>query len=205
MLWPLFALTIPAIAVGWPWLIVPFFGEPVLEMMLAYGSPIPLMDLGSAHTWAMLASLIIATTGIGLAVLFYLPGYKKYDPARVAHRFSGLNSFLRHKWYFDELYWALLVRPTLSLARNLSKFDKTIVDGVVTTTAGLTVLVSKLEGFFDKFAIDGLVNLTAKILYVLGDWGRGLQTGKLRNYLMVLACTVLLLFSVVFAWIGRGS
>ncbi len=204
MLWPLFALAIPAIAVGWPMFIVPFSGEPLLEMMLAYGSPLPVPDLGNAHVWALVSSLIIATAGIGLAVLYYLPGYKKYDPAKVAHRFSGVNSFLQHKWYFDELYSALFVRPTLALARNLSKFDKSIVDGIVNTSAGLTVLVSKLEGFFDKFAVDGLVNLTAKIIYVLGDLGRGLQTGKLRNYLMVLACTVLLLFSVVFAWIGRG-
>lgn len=205
MLWPLFALAVPAIAIGWPMFILPFFGEPILEMMLAYGAPIPLADLGSAHNWAMLASLIIATSGIGLAVLYYLPGYKRFEAAKVAHRFAGINSFLQHKWYFDELYWAVLVRPTLALARGVSRFDKSIVDGVVNTVAGLTVVLSKFEGFFDRFAVDGLVNLTAKIIYVLGDWGRGIQTGKVRNYLMVLACTVLLLFSVVFAWVGRGT
>jgi hypothetical protein len=60
-----------------------------------------------------------------------------------------------------------------------------------------------MEGLFDNFAVDGLVNLTAKGDYVVGDWGRGIQTGKLRNYLMFLTVALVGLFAGVFLWI-RG-
>jgi hypothetical protein len=75
------------------------------------------------------------------------------------------------------------------------------VDGVVNLTASLTELLSRLEGLFDRLAVDGLVNLVAQGVYVLGDWGRMLQTGRLRNYLMVLAVAVVGLFAGVFAWV----
>jgi hypothetical protein len=37
---------------------------------------------------------------------------------------------------------------------------------------------------------------------VVGDWGRGIQTGKLRNYLMFLAVALVGLFAGVFAWVN---
>ena len=52
-------------------------------------------------------------------------------------------------------------------------------------------------------AVDRLVNLTARAVYVAGDWGRSIQTGRLRNYLMFLAVALVGLFAGVFAWI-RG-
>ena len=39
---------------------------------------------------------------------------------RTAERFGGVYRFLVHKWYFDELYWAVLVRPCLAFARLFS-------------------------------------------------------------------------------------
>ena len=110
--------------------------------------------------------------------------------------------FLVHKWYFDELYQATLIGPTLALARLTSRFDRSAVDGLVNGTAGLTVLASRVEGLFDRYAVDGLVNLTGKAVYVAGDWGRAIQTGKLRNYLMFLAGAMVLLLAFVFAWVG---
>ncbi len=67
----------------------------------------------------------------------------------------------------------------------------------------MTELLSRLEGLFDQIAVDGLVNLTAKGVYAAGDWGRSIQTGRLRNYLMILAVALVGLSVGVFAWI-RG-
>ena len=47
----------------------------------------------------------------------------------------------------------------------------------------------------------GLVNWTARGVYFVGDWGRGIQTGRLRNYLMVLTVALIGLFAGVFAWV----
>ena len=207
MSWPLLILAVPTIMIGWPWIIVPL-GEPVLEQMLAYGEPISAHELGSAHWMAMGASLVIAALGIGLGILYYAaptwhPFVKTYrrDPRATAARFPGLHAFLVNKWYFDELYQAALVRPILELCRLASQFDRWIIDGFVNGAAALTGLLSRLEGVFDRIAVDGLVNWTARGLYSTGDWSRGIQTGKLRNYLMFLAVALVGLFAGVFAWV----
>jgi NADH:ubiquinone oxidoreductase subunit 5 (subunit L)/multisubunit Na+/H+ antiporter MnhA subunit len=178
----------------------------VLEQFLAYGEPIEAIDLGAAHLFAMGASLLVAAIGIGLGILYYAPPLpyvfrRRISPQEAVKRFGPIYGFLVQKWKFDELYDAALVRPTLALARASSQFDMWIIDGIVNGSAWLTELLSRLEGVFDNIAVDGLVNWTARIVYATGDWGRGIQTGRLRNYLMFLAVALVGLFAGVFAWI----
>jgi proton-translocating NADH-quinone oxidoreductase chain L len=205
MTWPLLILAVPTIMIGWPVTLLPFFGfEPVLEGMLAYGEPIRAVNLESAKYWAMGASVLIASVGIGLGVFFYSPWekWRRFDAKRSAERLGPVYSFLVHKWYFDELYDALLVRPTLLVARWATEFDRRIIDGVVNGVARITVLVSWIEGGFDQLVVDRIVNLVARITYVLGDWSRVIQTGRLRNYLMILALAIVVLFVGLFTWVG---
>ena len=77
-----------------------------------------------------------------------------------------------HKWYFDELYEAVLVRPTLALAGSPPASTGGVIDGLVNGSAALTGGLSRLEGVFDRLAVDGLVNLVGRGVYFLGDWGR---------------------------------
>jgi len=184
-------------------------GTPALEMMLEYGEPYRAIDILAMHkNSAMAASFLIMFIGVGLGLLYYAPaGFPYFVPtrlsaARTAERHSRIYRFLVHKWYFDELYWAVFVRPCLNLARFCSKIDQTLIDGVVNGSAALTALLSRLDGAFDMIAVDKLVNLVAKAVYVTGDWSRSIQTGRLRNYLMLLALALVGLFAGVFAWIG---
>ena len=220
MTWPLIALAVPSVFVGWTWLFGLPIGAPVLEQMLEYGEPYKASDPESMHLYAMAASLLIVLVGIGSGVAFYAPQVlelpslfarfnpylariprRRYRAETVAERFPGVYAFLKGKWYFDELYDYLFVRRTLSIARGLSIFDKQVVDGVVNTSAALTSLLSRLDGVFDRIAVDGLVNLVATLSYVLGDYARRIQTGRLRNYLMVMTVALIGLFAGVFAWV----
>ena len=216
MAWPLLALAVPAIFVGWTWQLGLPFDEPVLEYLLTYGEPVRGNDLWSMHFYAMAASFLVAVVGIGAGIAFYAPAWpvvanrsvpirlrRRFKAEGFAGRFPGVYNFLVHKWYFDELYDLVFVRPTLALARMLAWFDKRVVDGLVNGAASATELLSRLEGVFDRIAVDGLVNLSGRSVYALGDWSRGLQTGRLRNYLMVLAVGLISLFAGVFAWV-RG-
>ncbi len=220
---PLLVLAFFSVFVGWTaWFGLPV-DEAVLEYMLSYGAPVRSTDAWSVHWIAFASSIVIATAGIGAGLAYYAPPWaaivpfwapqrrynvpvafrRRFDPQKAAHRFSGLYNFLAHKWYFDEIYNAVLVQPTLALGRLCTEFDKRVIDGVVNGSAHLTALLSRMEGIFDKIAVDGLVNLVAKVVYVTGDWGRTIQTGRLRNYLMFLAVALVGLFVGVFAWI-RG-
>ena len=67
--------------------------------------------------------------GIALAVWFYL--INPAIPAMLAERFAPIYRFLLNKWYFDELYDFLFVRPAFWLAREFWKVgDGQVIDGV---------------------------------------------------------------------------
>ncbi len=176
--------------------------------MLDYGEPYRAIDpekLHHLHYYALASSLVIAALGIGLGLLYYAPkGFlfrTRLDAVRTAERFGGVYRFLVHKWYFDELYWAVLVRPCLYLTRICREIDRILIDGLVNGAAAVTAFLSRLEGIFDMIAVDRLVNLTAKAVYVTGDWGRSIQTGRLRNYLMFLTIGLIGVFAGVLFWI----
>jgi NADH:ubiquinone oxidoreductase subunit 5 (subunit L)/multisubunit Na+/H+ antiporter MnhA subunit len=207
MTWPLLILAFFSIFSGWTLAIGLPFGTPVLEGMLEYGEPYRGIDPHATHYYALAASLLIMLSGIGLALLYYAPhGFPYFVPtrfsaARTAERLGGVYKFLVHKWYFDELYWAVFVRPCMAIARFCHQIDKVLIDGLVDGSAAVTALLSRLEGVFDLIAVDRLVNLSGKAVYTAGDWSRSIQTGRLRNYLMFLAIALVGLFAGVFMWI----
>ncbi|MGP0062312.1 MAG: NADH-quinone oxidoreductase subunit L [Isosphaeraceae bacterium] len=220
MVGPLVALAVLSVIVGWgAYYIIPnpltflgLGGEPLLVQMLDYGEPYRALDpahLHHLHYYALVSSFLIAAVGIGLALLYYAPAGFPYflptrlDAVRTAERFGGVYKFLVHKWYFDELYWAVLVRPCLAFARICREIDRILVDGLVNGSAAATAFLSRLEGIFDMIAVDRLVNLTANAVYVAGDWSRSIQTGRLRNYLMLLTVGVIVGSTVVLIWIQR--
>jgi NADH-quinone oxidoreductase subunit L len=52
---------------------------------------------------------VVAFAGIGLAWLLYMR--RRGVTLRLAERYRGVHGFLEHKWYFDELYGTVFVRP----------------------------------------------------------------------------------------------
>jgi NADH-quinone oxidoreductase subunit L len=110
---------------------------------------------------------IVGVLGIALAYALYMgaPGV----PAKMAAAMPGLYRFVLNKWYFDELYDAILVRPIQALARVLWQVgDATIIDGVPNGIATLTVdgsnRVMKLQtGSIAVYAFTMLIGLVALI------------------------------------------
>jgi NADH-quinone oxidoreductase subunit L len=91
------------------------------------------------HTpgWVELAPSVVGLAGIALAYVMYMfvPGL----PDRIAGAARPVHRFLLNKWYFDELYDFLFVRPSMALARVLWQVgDVTIIDGVPNGLASLT-------------------------------------------------------------------
>ncbi len=80
---------------------------------------------------------VTGLAGIALATWFYI--FNPAIPALLAARFQPVYLFLVHKWYFDELYNAIFVRPAMWLAREFWHVgDEKIIDGVPNGLAALT-------------------------------------------------------------------
>lgn len=199
MAWPLIALAIPSIIVGYPITILPF-GEPILEQMISYSAPVATPSLADYHMPAMFVSFVVASLGIGGAALFY-SRFRIFNAEPFAQRFSLLYNLFQNKWYFDKIYNWIFVQPAMSLARNIATFDKGVVDGVVNGAAKMTHVVSSVSSKFDTAAVDGMVNGVADTVMNIGSKSQRLQTGRLRQYLSVLAVGVVGLFGLLYVWI----
>jgi NADH-quinone oxidoreductase subunit L len=87
-------------------------------------------------SWVPLAPTVVGLSGIALAYLLYM--LVPSVPGKLAASFGGLYRFLLNKWYFDELYDAIFVRPTRALARVLWQTgDARIIDGMPNGAASL--------------------------------------------------------------------
>jgi NADH-quinone oxidoreductase subunit L len=156
-----------------------------------------------AHAFAGYLALVVVLIGISFAFILYY--YRVLDPAEAREQFPGVHRFLWHKWYFDELYSALLVRPALAVAGWFRSFDNKVIDGAIDGTARRTVGLSWISGWMDLRIVDGLVNLIAKVCYAIGDWFRGFQTGYIRSYVLFLVMAVIGIWVILRYFAGPAA
>jgi NADH-quinone oxidoreductase subunit L len=121
--------------------------------------------------WVGIAPLLTAAGGIALAYLFYIA--RPDLPVALAARFSGVYQFLLHKWYFDELYDRIFVRPAMMLAALFWRVgDARIIDGMPNGVAALAVdgsrqAVRLQTGSIAVYAFTMLVGVVALITIFL--------------------------------------
>src|SRR5207248_9679881 len=117
------------------------------------------------HYHSLAELLALAAGGLGIAFAFLLYYARVFNAEEAREQFPALHSFLGYKWYFDELYSAVLVRPALVAAYWCRAFDTYVIDGFVNLLGRVTVWVSKTEGWIDLGLVDGLVNVFADAVY----------------------------------------
>jgi NADH-quinone oxidoreductase subunit L len=135
-----------------------------------------------------------------LATVLY--GWRILDPQDVRRTFAPVYRFLLNKWWFDELYDLIFIRPTHWVARIASGFDRQWIDGLIN---GLAWCVRAFATFWDRVAdrtiIDGFVNTAAGWTYQAGLSLRSVQTGKLRQYVTFIVVGTVVLFALAsFFW-----
>jgi len=105
--------------------------------------------LHEAHyvpTWVKLSPFIAMVLGFVVALWFYI--LNPSLPARLAENQRPLYLFLKNKWYFDELYDVVFVRPAKALGRFLWKRgDGNVIDGTLNGVAmGIIPFFTRLAG-----------------------------------------------------------
>ncbi len=100
-------------------------------------------------------------------------------PALMARVFRPIYLFLLNKWYFDELYDAIFVRPAFVIGRGLWKrgdggvIDAYGPDGIAATTVNLAQRASRLQtGYVYHYAFAMLIGVVVLVTwYMLSGLG----------------------------------
>ncbi len=150
--------------------------------------------LGGVSLLAMLISLTVA--GVGILAAFATYHWKKISADAVARACAPVHTFLLNKWYFDELYQAVVVNGVLGLASVLRWIDTWIIDGAVNGAGSLARVVSFVSGKFDTYVVDGLVNFSAYISGFFGLVLRKFQTGKVQTYVLFAVFGVMMFYFI---------
>ncbi len=134
----------------------------------------PFADTVPSDSSAYLGLLVgaaMAASGIGLAYYLYVvaPGTTE----RLRARAHAAYEFLSHKWYFDELYDAVVYRPVIALGSFAnSVFERFVVQGIVAGTAGAVkgvgvIIRDAQSGFVRAYALLLVGGFAALGLYFL--------------------------------------
>jgi NADH-quinone oxidoreductase subunit L len=142
----------------------------------------------------MLISTVVALSGIGLAYLMYYKG--TISPEAMGQRFKPIYTLLYNKYYIDEIYDAVIIRPTYRLADFLWSFDARVVDGLVNLHGSVTVGLSTVKLWFDTYIIDGTANGLGIIVGAASSVFRLMQSGRLAHYLLAIFFGMLVLILI---------
>ncbi|WP_319531680.1 NADH-quinone oxidoreductase subunit L [uncultured Cohaesibacter sp.] len=123
-----------------------------------------------------LAPFAMMLIGFFTAYIFYIRAPSV--PKRLAERHVLLYKFLLNKWYFDELYAVLFVRPAQWLGRALWKGgDERVIDrygpnGIASRVVGLTNRIVRLQtGYLYHYAFAMMIGLAVLITYSMLSGG----------------------------------
>jgi len=171
MLIPLFILAIGSIFAG-------YFGYKYLNLasatqnflleaiMSSFNKFTIYNEMHHLPTFIKSLPLIVGVVGIFIAWFLYI--FATNLPQKIAKKCSWLYKISFNKWYFDEIYQILLIKPLFCLA----KFSWKVIDSII---------------------IDGIVNACGKICQTASVGCSKIQNGIISNYATITILSLVLL------------
>ena len=153
-----------------------------------------------ALNWTpVLVSVGVALGGLLLGWLVYgMRPLKAGAPDPLKKVLGPVYTLLENKYYFDELYDLIFVRPSVWVAEKVIYLfiDKGIIDGVLHTVARATEWVAFRNKDFDTYIVNGGSDQFVGSIGSLGDAFKYVQSGRVQQYLIVGVFGVLMLAGV---------
>lgn len=172
MLVPLGVLTLGAIFAGY------IFNTGFIDAEANFWNGALVVNIDLAHAmhevplWVKLSPAVVMLIGLFFAWNSYIRNPAL--PAAFVAQFYSLHRFLMHKWYFDELYNFLFVRPAFAIGRFLWKrgdvgvIDRFGPDGAATVVASGTVIARRLQnGYVYTYALVMLLGIAAAATWAM--------------------------------------
>jgi len=131
-------------------------------------------NLGEHHMAAATEWMLMGLSVVVSVIMIVVAWTINRKPNFVENK--GLAKVLENKWYLDEIYDAIVVKP-----------------------------IAAFSGLLDKYAerkgIDGIVNGVGKSVRWGGDRLRLLQSGQVGFYIFIMVIGIVVLFTVSFFWV----
>jgi len=131
-----------------------------------------LQNLHHVPLWVEWSSFTAMALGFVIALVFYI--FAPAVPRKLAGALPHLHKFLLNRWYFDELYDFLLVRPAFALGRFFWKIgDLKIIDGfgpngIAARVLNVTAKMSQMQtGYLYHYAFAMLIGVAALVSWMM--------------------------------------
>ena len=131
-------------------------------------------NLGEGHLAAGTEWMLMGISVVAAVIMIIVAWTVNRKPNFAEN--TGLGKVLENKWYLDELYDAIIVRPIEALSNVLDKFA-------------------------ERKGIDGIVNGVGKTVKWGGDRMRLLQSGQVGFYIFIMVMGIVVLFALSFFWV----
>jgi len=174
MTFPLMVLAGLSVVGGWVG--IPALFAENAHILSSYLSPVLGSHVEEGHhlshslEWALMGILL---SFIVIAILFsrrlFGAGFKSENTT------DGVSGFLANKWYVDELYETVVIKPL----DRFSAFLGSVVDNKI---------------------IDGLVNGVGKAVQFSGRQMRLLQSGQVGSYILIMMISIIIFFIFQLFW-----
>ncbi len=193
---PLIVLSVFAVGYGWVGIPEKF---PLIGGLLPnwfhdfVGHTLPEVPKAPEFSWVPLL------TSFGVALGGLLLGWLVYRNVKSPAEDPLQLPVLKNKWYFDEAYGFLFVRPSYWLAEVLVYrwIDQSVIDGILHFSAQATQwLGDRIRYYIDVWIVNGFGDLVGYGTQKAGRKMTPIQTGRIQQY-MISAILAFLLVSVV--------
>jgi NADH-quinone oxidoreductase subunit L len=152
----------------------------------------------------LVVSLVVALGGLFLGWLVYrnVPAGAS-DPLKKP--LGPIYTLLQNKYYFDELYDLIFVRPAYWISETFSYrwVDRGVIDGFLHTVARASVAIGHfLRNYIDLPIVNGSADMLSEGVKRSGASLRAIQTGRVQQYMLVAMVTVVTFGAVFYYLLG---
>jgi NADH-quinone oxidoreductase subunit L len=137
--------------------------------------------------WPFLTSVVVALGGLYLGWLVY-HNIKAGQQDPVQKALGGFYTVLKNKYYVDELYNLVFVRPAYWFSATFTYLwlDRGLIDGILHTVARLLgSLGTVFRNYFDKPVVNGIGDAVGEGVKTFGRRFRVIQTGQVQQYMLM--------------------
>lgn len=181
---------------------------PVSEATASYASlPDYHPDAPPFNIIPVATSFLVALGGLGLGWWMYWRKPLKAGEQDPMERILGpLHPVLKNRYYFDDLYIWLFVKPSQWLGKQVIVFlDKGVIDTILHVIARVFTWLGDFVKVMNMWLIDGVGDGIPVAIYNFGGWLRRIQTGRVQQYMLLVLVAAVLIGIVLVVSTGAAG